>query len=106
MNCRPGDLAFIVGLPSGLALNGRPVQLTKEPPFLMFGVLHWRLEVVVETVLRVGGWNTFTGEYMEAGSIGVVHEVPDENLRPIRGNGVTDDEVRELYAPTLEVAHG
>lgn len=104
MNCRPGDVARIVGTCPHLRINDRFVKLANEPCFLLFGVVHWRLEETLETQVACDGYNIFTGEFIPAGSIGLIVEIPDENLRPIRGDGVTDGEVRELYEPAPSTA--
>lgn len=114
MNCRPGELAFIFGLHAALNLNDRPVQLANEPWFMFGGVPHWRLEQPIETTVSASGTNWFTGQYIPKGSTGVIYEVPDENLRPIRDPG--EDAVDQMVllmgaAPrTLtgvrEVVHG
>lgn len=94
MNCRPGELAFIFGLHQALNLNDRPVQLANEPWFLYGGIAHWKLAQPIETTVSANGTNWFTGEYIPKGSVGVIYEVPDVHLRPIRDPG--DDAVDEM----------
>lgn len=96
MNCRPGDLAFIVGVHPALNLNGRPVRLAASPAFLLAGEPHWKLETPLVTRPTAGGTNVFTGQYIPKDSICRVEEMPDMYLRPIRPqrNDAVDEMVR------------
>lgn len=89
MNCRPGDLAVIVK-PAGkqtLCLVGKIVRVTVA-------------------VYEGGEWCwEYEGERLLQSRFGVLWYIEDDLLRPIRPDGVADDEVRKLYAPqTPEVA--
>lgn len=107
MNCRPGDLAFIVGLDPRLGINGKPVQLTNEPPAIVGGMIVWKLTSTLRVVCPKVGVNMSTGEVLLPGDVLVSDVMADPYLRPIRGGDVSDDEVRELYATSSdEVAHG
>lgn len=90
MNCKPGDLAFTVNAPQE---NGFIVEVGAAA-----GV-HERLGLLY--------WITSKGSPFHLTPDVLRHTVlwPDTMLRPIRPGDVTDDEVRELYAPKLpEVA--
>jgi hypothetical protein len=81
MNCQPGDLAVIVNAPGPQTrfMVGKIVKVTR----LVFdGEPCWEYE----------------GKRIDTG-IGCIDVIEDEFLRPIRADGVTHDEVRELYAP-------
>lgn len=84
MNCRPGDLARIVGVDPRLKLNDRFVKLADQPSFIFMGVPHWRLEQEIAMRLEVSGFSALTGEMWFKGQHVVLCEVPDCNLRPIR----------------------
>lgn len=114
MNCRPGDLARIVGLHPCLRLNDKIVKLADEPPFMQLGAPHWRLETPIELTLEVNAFNSLSGERWSRGSKVVLEEVPDQHLRPIRdpGSDAVDEIVARVGAApkTLtevrEVSHG
>lgn len=105
MNCRPGDLARIVGTHPALGLNDRIVKLADAPAFLDYGIWHWRLEEELTTTVRSTGFNMLTGHVWFPGDIGYIAEVPDENLRRIDnpGDSAVDEMVERLGAapPTL-----
>jgi hypothetical protein len=96
MNCRPGDLARIVGLPGELRLNDHFVSLADQPPFMVHGCPHWALEKPLDFTLGIGGTNSVTGERFYAGQPVRITELPDYCLRPIRDPGpdAVDEMVR------------
>lgn len=96
MNCRPGILAFIVGLPDAFGINGRVVKLADAPAFEFAGLPHWRLEERLLINLRKSGINKVTGDLLLAGDHYWTSEVPDRNLRPIGNPGA--DAVDEMVA--------
>jgi hypothetical protein len=67
--------------------NGHIVQLTREPPFMHMGVPHWHLAQELRVRVREDGWNMVSGVFVSKGSIGIITEVPDRMLRPIRDPG-------------------
>lgn len=85
LNCVAGDIAFLVNMPGPRTwhLIGRVVRVTR----LVFeeGEPCWEYEgpPLIETEHEILGL------------------IEDEFLRPIRPDGVTDEEVRDLYAPTM-----
>lgn len=99
MNCKPGDMAVVV----------------KDECYLIHP---WTLERVQllkpGTIVRVmrlgtrdGYWEIEEPLYISfrfpvAGNTGVavISAISDDLLRPLRGDGVSDDEVRELYTPS------
>jgi hypothetical protein len=117
MNCRPGDLARIVGAPRELALNDRIVKLTTEPPHMLCGLAHWNLEEPLFTTMQGFGIAANTGRLWLPGERARISRIPDRNLRRIDAPG--DDAIDEMVAKvgpapmTLtevlerdEVAHG
>lgn len=95
MNCKPGDLARIVGLQHELAeLNDRLVRIAE--PKVIFGVPGWTFEEPVKFVIRslcqtLSGLVFFPGDHAKLG------ELWDCNLRPIRHPG--DDALDEMLRP-------
>lgn len=82
MNCKPGDLAIVVR-----NLDGNVGKLLHvERPFPKPG---WWI------CTPLGTFHT-----ADVGDTRGLICAADSALRPIRGDGVTDDEVTELYAPS------
>jgi hypothetical protein len=114
MNCRPGDLARVVGLDARLGLNDKIVRLTNAPAFMLDGMPHWHLEAPVRTVLPTPGISMGNGALVPAGVPLIARSLPDEYLRPIRpqAHDAVDEMVRLVGAApkTLtevrEVNHG
>lgn len=106
MNCRPGDLARVVGLDSRLGLNDRFVKLLNDSPWYLDGIPHWRLEEPIRIVLPGDGVSMTTGRLYSAGERLVAYSLADRYLRPIRDPG--DDAVDEtlIYAGDPQVRHG
>jgi len=107
MNCRPKDLARIVGVPSQLKLNDKIVQLADHPAIDTPCGPAWLLETSVFFVMDVIGRDAagvlfFPGDHVE------VAYMLDANLRPIRGLGDDTPDVTLAWMPVplLEVAHG
>jgi len=100
LNCKPGDLARVVGWAPRLGLNDHVVLLAKEQPFLLYDVWHWRLAKPLDFVLGAGGKNRLTGEQFVPGQPVQVLELPDYCLRPIRdpGDDAVDEMVRKVGA--------
>lgn len=106
MNCRPGDLAFIVGAEAYLGINDKIVRLSRKPAEYIGSHAFWILERPFRITVAVNVKDA-RGSTLAAGQDSLVNRVADANLRPIRGGELTDDEVRELYAPSRdEVSHG
>lgn len=108
MNCRPRDTCFVVGLHPDLGLNGHVVTLRNQPPLLIGGYTLWSFKAPIAFTTPTNVHDIF-GHVKLAGSRMLIHELPDENLRPIRDPG--DDAVDEtlIYAGdphVREVSHG
>lgn len=99
MNCRPGDLARIVGTDVRLGLNDRIVKLTNDAPKVVAGRPHWRLEEPIRVVLSMAGINPL-GQVFERGECLIARFLDDANLRPIRDPGAdaVDEMVRLVGA--------
>jgi hypothetical protein len=102
MNCKPGDLAITVnpnGSDVGNRNSGRFVEVLKyvgEWEFVCghIGVDTWLVRIIGGTPMVDNQGRPWTGE---------VH-VQDKNLRPIRPGDISDEEVRDLYAPKVPEA--
>lgn len=98
LNCRPGDLACIVGLPEPLReLIGRFVRC--EEFYLANGVPTWRIDRRIDFVLRGGGRSTITGQRFADGDKVFVDSMSDKYLRPIRGTDGEDEMLRIAGRP-------
>jgi hypothetical protein len=103
MNCREGDVARVIspGRLTACPFCGTRATAVKPDTFVrvtQHDGIAWILEEPV-----VGAITFDCGQALAFRCISLV----DEILRPIRGDDVSDDEVRELYAPsTSEVSHG
>jgi hypothetical protein len=117
MNCRPGDLARIVGLDPRLGLNDRIVKLCDASPLVVEGYVSWRLEQPLEVRLVQSGIYLATGEIFPAGSVLRSLHMADDCLRPIRdpGSDAVDEMVKRVGPAPMtltevlerdEVAHG
>jgi hypothetical protein len=83
MNVRPGDLAYVVGTRVHPECNGMIVEvLSAASP----GFWYVRGHALEEYAKRHG--------FFRAGRI---DSVRDDKLRPIRGDGITDDTPAELH---------
>lgn len=95
MNCKPGDLARIVGLHPALSeAQDRVVLLANEAPVIQSGEAYWRLTKRVEFVLTGNGRCGDTDFYI--GEAVWFDMLQDKYLRPIRNPG--DDAVDESKA--------
>lgn len=106
MNCRPGDLARIVGTDARLGLNDRIVKLTNDAPMTVAGSPHWRIEEPIRVVLSMPGINAL-GQVFDQGERLIARFLADANLRPIRdpGDDAVDEVLVRVGAPAREVAH-
>lgn len=95
MNCKPGDLAIVVydtqprnigQIVKVLRAASRPQhgEWEVEPTSPNF-LIHW---IAKDRNVRFGDYKNWRW---------IV--VPDSDLRPIRGDGITEEEVRSLYSP-------
>jgi hypothetical protein len=95
MNCKPGDLAFVISddFPENV---GRMVSVLRRVPdtFLQSNLLCWEVEVAGSTPLRV-----YERDKVSIGSA-MVCGTYDYQLRPIRAPGITTEEVKELFSPS------
>lgn len=99
MNCKPGDLAVIVGMPPALAeARDKVVRLANEAPEFLNGEPIWRLTKRVGVVLvdnaRRNGVKFYIGESVW------FDRLQDKYLRPIRDPG--DDARDEMLRPLPE----
>lgn len=99
MNCKPGDLARITGMPSAMAAaNDRFVRIKNSPPNHGNGLVEggvWDLEELEEVVLL--GNITYQGVQIWIGETVVFNSLPDKYLRPIRDQPGADETL--LWAP-------
>jgi hypothetical protein len=99
MNCKPGDLAVVIR-----------DQLLKDAVVVRSGQL---VKVVRLTEANVGAGHVWQIEEpirfvitlplpfgLAVAMSGEVLGIDDSELRPIRGNEVTDEQVRELFTPS------
>lgn len=106
MNCRPGDLAFVIDPPYvDNKRTGERIQLVRRWTVVRvthlteanMGVLPgesplvWDIEEPIPVSVRFSTGTMFCG---------LIEGLADEALRPLRADGVTDEEVRELYTPS------
>lgn len=103
MNCKPGDLAWIVGLHPSLAeAEGRIVQLVDAPPVMYDGEPTWQLAKRVDITLvgngRRGDQRFYIGESVW------FDQLQDKYLRPIRdpGDDAQDETLSWLPVPSTE----
>lgn len=83
MNCKQGELAYVTSTREGCRFYGHIVRC---------------IEPTVDEINGKPGW-------IVVPKLGEWRGVRDEALRPIPGLDISDEEVRELYAPKLpEVA--
>lgn len=96
MNCKPKDLAVVVKDECYLVHPWTLERVSILKPGTIVRVLHtappdgyW----VIEEPLRV------RFEFKETGTSGfaIIAAISDDLLRPLKGDGISDDEVRELY---------
>lgn len=98
MNCKPGDLAFVVREDKGCEQNiGLIVKVLDRE--LCDGD-EWR--VVCEYSQMVAYW-AHTNK-ATPGRVGEEIWIPDSYLRPIRPGDISDEEVRDLYLPKVPEA--
>jgi hypothetical protein len=94
MNCKPGDLAYITGLPAAAeSANGRFVTLVERYDF--HGEPAWRFQRPVEFV--VSHACMCCGVALKGGEIAVMTGLQDKYLRPVRDPG--DDAQDEMLRP-------
>lgn len=109
LNCRPGDLAWIVGVaPACRELNDRIVKLKDQPPFTdIYGDVCWELEEILVFRISTAMRHPLTGENFDVGAKVSLGNIEDKYLRPIRG-GETHEEstkaIRELHHIHSEVS--
>jgi hypothetical protein len=97
---KPGGMAWINGIPdtgTGEAATNcsavRTVRLTNSG--------HWEIDPPIEFRVR-GLCRGFQGHIYSPGELVRTVAVLDEFLEPWKEDGVTDSEVRDLYAPAPE----
>lgn len=99
MNCKPGDLARFVApwIEKG---RGRYVTVLRRPTLDDWREAESATGAPVSTKVQDDCWTVEGDIVLWCGPVRrfVVH---DDSLRPIRPDGITDEEVRELYAPKL-----
>jgi len=82
MNCKQGDLAYVTSMKQGGMFYGHIVRCIEPTVDRIDGQPGWIVEP------RLGHWRG----------------VHDSALRPIRPGDITDEEVRDLYAPKVPEA--
>lgn len=98
MNCRPGDLAILIedlwlehpytGERKTFVASGALVRVVSLDPDGCWNIEEpRRFQIVLEGPPRIM-------------LMGVLTAIRDGVLRPIRADGVTDDQVAELYVPS------
>lgn len=103
MNCKPGDLAVVVK-PSTIENLGKFVTVIEAVGWRSAGEEFTyrgdKYALIADGF--VWGVESNTG-LVDSRSFATfkVSVCRDEQLRPIRPDGITDEEVRELYAPKL-----
>ncbi len=101
LNCKPGDLARIVGMHPSLAeANDRIVKLQQLPPVVTDGLPSWRLTERVELVMVGNGRRGHTSFWI--GESVWFDEIPDKYLRPIRGTDGDDETLAWAGKPGTE----
>lgn len=94
MNCRPGDLAVVVRSDAGN--DGKIVFVVRAAAYHEYAEFdhadegrHWWVECKSGLLM-----DTWGGGEKES-------SMPDARLRPIRPGDISDEEVRDLYAPKV-----
>ena len=103
MNCKPGDLARVVGMPKQLQMaNNRIVKIKNLPPIEVEGCACWILEDTLH-VQVVGKMKTSRDTFLR-GEQACVDALPDANLRPLRdpGDDAQDESLSWLPVPSRE----
>lgn len=103
MNCRPGDLARIVGMPGPLReANDRIVRLKNQPPMIdEKGQPLWRLESRVDFVAL--GNAKSNGVAFWVGTPLTIDELQDKYLRPIRPQADDATDESTAWLPPVPV---
>lgn len=98
LNCRPGDLARVVGLPPSCRLgNDRFVKLKNEPAFIGHGGDPcWKLEEAFTFAMAADAQSVWTGEVFVEGQLVYVYELEDKYLRPIRGGETPEESIEAM----------
>lgn len=103
MNCKPGDLAFVIaarateyiGLPVTVLHHSEPLRNLPTAYKRFEGVPAWWVETERPVLGFLGNKRVSMTQFI----------MPDAALCPIRPDGITDKEVTELYLPKVtEVA--
>jgi hypothetical protein len=98
MNCKPGDLARLVGFAPDLKMNDKLVKLADKEPVTIGGIAQWalaeKLRVQVPSAVRLRLSN---GSVFHPGDIIHLSTLADKHLRPIRDPG--DDAVDQTLVP-------
>lgn len=111
MNCKPGDLAFIVGIDAGVCDNSLPNPYGIDA-FTMIAIdMRGTIVKCIESYTADGeiGWivESRKVEYkgimnngLTIGGTGTIKCVPDRVLRPIRGGDLGEDMFTEEELPS------
>lgn len=98
MNCKPGDIARLVGFPPDLKMNDKLVKLADKPPVAIGGIVQWvlseKLQITVPPTVRM---RLSDGSIFPSGAAIGISSLADFHLRPIRDPGV--DAVDETLVP-------
>lgn len=106
MNCKPGDLCVVIEVPN--VVNTRTGE---KIPAMRLGTVVRVVRLKEANVIIDPAGNLLVWEFEEPVPFsvefstgeqfsGAIAGMGDEVLRPLRGNGVTDEEVLELFEPT------
>lgn len=102
MNCKPGDVAYVVGSPNGRNYGKVVTVIRLASVGEVLAALHAAGIAAVPGVRPPAMWLVEPSLTAQCAMTFKTAEMPyavDDYLRPIRPGNVTDDEVRELYAP-------
>jgi hypothetical protein len=103
MNCKPGDLAFIVGdhPTHPESLDGAIVEVLYASPIGSFYLPDGQLSRGSANSWVIKFQNPRTVRLTRSTRTALYAGCPDSHLRPIRGGTVTDEEVAELWLPPI-----
>jgi hypothetical protein len=100
LNCRPGDLARVVGVEAATGLADRFVRLADEAPHLRGGAWYWRLAPAI-LCTPLANCHRADGVIVPAGTTVSIDNIADTHLRPVRDPGpdAVDEILQRIGAP-------
>lgn len=105
--CKQGDIARIVGVPDMLC-ELRDHFVTCVSMFVESDEVSWVIDKPIVFAFRGRGRHRITGEQFKPGDRVKVESIPDKYLQPIRGEGGSDETVRDILnelAPRRQVEY-